>query len=82
MDEEVEVWDRGPRECSSCNPPGPERRKRLHTLKTKKLQSQAMVETEIIKLRALLVEMQGKIDNELGSFSFEKQMQRFWFCNV
>ncbi|KAJ0253569.1 Basic leucine zipper 24 [Hirschfeldia incana] len=32
----------------------------------RKLQSQAMVETEIIKLGALLVEMQGKIDDELG----------------
>ena len=59
--------------------------KRLQSLNEyllRKLQSQAMVETEIIKLRALLVEMQGKIDDELGSFSFEKQMQRFWFCNV
>ncbi|KAF3573691.1 hypothetical protein F2Q69_00061578 [Brassica cretica] len=32
-----------------------------------------MVETKIIKLRALLVEMQVKIDDELGGFSFQKQ---------
>ncbi|CAN7094729.1 unnamed protein product [Brassica rapa subsp. narinosa] len=32
-----------------------------------------MVETEIIKLRALLVEMQVKIDDEFGGFSFQKQ---------
>nr|VDC62356.1 unnamed protein product [Brassica rapa] len=32
-----------------------------------------MVETEIIKLQALLVKMQVKIDDELGVFSFQKQ---------
>uniref|UniRef100_M4CRP5 BZIP domain-containing protein n=1 Tax=Brassica campestris TaxID=3711 RepID=M4CRP5_BRACM len=50
--------------------------KRLQSLNEyllRKLQSQRMVETEIIKLRALLVEMQVKIDDELGVFSFQKQ---------
>ncbi|KAG5385880.1 hypothetical protein IGI04_037350 [Brassica rapa subsp. trilocularis] len=50
--------------------------KRLQSLNEhllRKLQSQAMVETEIIKLRALLVEMQVKIDDEFGGFSFQKQ---------
>ncbi|KAG2329277.1 hypothetical protein Bca52824_000457 [Brassica carinata] len=50
--------------------------KRLQSLNEyllRKLQSQAMVETKIIKLRALLVEMQVKIDDELGGFSFQKQ---------
>ncbi|KAH0864811.1 hypothetical protein HID58_082022 [Brassica napus] len=53
--------------------------KRLQSLNEylfRKLQRQAMVETKIIKLRALLVEMQVKIDDELGGFSFQKQ------CNV
>ncbi|KAL9294700.1 Basic leucine zipper 24 [Arabidopsis thaliana] len=39
----------------------------------RKLQSQEIVETELIRLRALLVEMQGKIEVELCSFSFQKQ---------
>ena len=50
--------------------------KRLQSLNEyllRKLQSQAMVETEIIKLQALLVKMQVKIDDELGVFSFQKQ---------
>ncbi|ESQ45314.1 hypothetical protein EUTSA_v10010764mg [Eutrema salsugineum] len=50
--------------------------KRLQSLNEqliRKLQSQEMVETEIIRLRTLLVEMQGMIDGELGGFSFQKQ---------
>ncbi|CAH8385224.1 unnamed protein product [Eruca vesicaria subsp. sativa] len=50
--------------------------KRLQSLNEhllRKLQSQAMLETEIIRLRTLLVEMQVKIDDELGGFSFQKQ---------
>ncbi|CAH2064347.1 unnamed protein product [Thlaspi arvense] len=39
----------------------------------RKLQSQAMLETEIIRLRTLLLEVQGRIDGELGGFSFQKQ---------
>ncbi|KAL1199817.1 Basic leucine zipper 24 [Cardamine amara subsp. amara] len=39
----------------------------------RKLQSQAMVETELIRLRTLMVEIQGKIDGELVGFSFQKQ---------
>ncbi|KAL0714167.1 hypothetical protein Bca4012_021146 [Brassica carinata] len=37
------------------------------------LQSQAVAETEIIRLLTLLIEMQVKIDHELGGFSFQKQ---------
>ncbi|KAF8099777.1 hypothetical protein N665_0237s0031 [Sinapis alba] len=50
--------------------------KRLQSLNEhllRKLQSQEIVETEIIRLRTLLVEMQVKIDDELGGFSFQKQ---------
>ncbi|KAF3559599.1 hypothetical protein F2Q69_00015597, partial [Brassica cretica] len=39
----------------------------------RKLQSQAIVEAEIIRLRTLLVEMQGTMNDELGGFSFQKQ---------
>ena len=39
----------------------------------RKLQSQAIVEAEIIRLRTLLAEMQKTIDDELGGFSFQKQ---------
>lgn len=39
----------------------------------RKLQNQAMVETEFVRLRTLLIEMQGKIDAELHGFSFQKQ---------
>ncbi|XP_010515641.1 PREDICTED: basic leucine zipper 24 isoform X2 [Camelina sativa] len=50
--------------------------KRLETLNehlVRKLQSQAIVETELIRLRTLLVEIQEKIDGELGGFSNQKQ---------
>lgn len=50
--------------------------KRLQSLNQqllRKLQSQATVETEFIRLRTLVIEMQGKIDCELGGFSFQKQ---------
>ncbi|VVB05406.1 unnamed protein product [Arabis nemorensis] len=50
--------------------------KRLQSLNQQlltKLQGQEMVETEYIRLRTLLVEMQGKMDCELGGFSFQKQ---------
>ncbi|CAN7057856.1 unnamed protein product [Brassica rapa subsp. trilocularis] len=54
----------------------------------RKLQSQAIVEAEIIRLRTLLAEMQGTIDDELGGFSFQKQCNGSGFvfkedgCNV
>ncbi|CAE6075921.1 unnamed protein product [Arabidopsis arenosa] len=50
--------------------------KRLQSLNEqmlRKLQSQEMVESELIRLRTLVVEMQGKIDVELCGFSFQKQ---------
>ncbi|CAA7019257.1 unnamed protein product [Microthlaspi erraticum] len=65
--------------------------KRLETLNghlLRKLQSQAIVETEFIRLRTLLVEMQGMIDGELAGFSFQKQCNDSGFvfkeggCNV
>ncbi|PIN11071.1 hypothetical protein CDL12_16331 [Handroanthus impetiginosus] len=42
----------------------------------KKLQRQATLETEVVRLRALLLDLRGKIDNELGDFPFWKQ------CNI
>uniref|UniRef100_A0A1J3HP81 BZIP domain-containing protein n=1 Tax=Noccaea caerulescens TaxID=107243 RepID=A0A1J3HP81_NOCCA len=50
--------------------------KRLQSLNEhllRKLQSQAIVETEYNRLRTLLVEMQGMINGELSGFSFQKQ---------
>lgn len=50
--------------------------KRLQSLNEqmlRKLQSQEMMESELIRLRTLVVEMQGKIDVELCGFSFQKQ---------
>ncbi|PON74343.1 Basic-leucine zipper transcription factor [Parasponia andersonii] len=39
----------------------------------KKLQRQAVLEAEVLRLRSLLVDLRGKIDNELGSFPYQKQ---------
>ncbi|GAV69394.1 bZIP_2 domain-containing protein [Cephalotus follicularis] len=39
----------------------------------KKLQGQAILEAEILRLRSLLVELKGNIDNEMGRFPFQKQ---------
>ncbi|KAI3448840.1 hypothetical protein Pfo_005505 [Paulownia fortunei] len=38
-----------------------------------KLQRQAILETEILRLRGLLLDLRGKIDNELGDFPFQTQ---------
>ncbi|CAN8268164.1 unnamed protein product [Cochlearia groenlandica] len=50
--------------------------KRLQSLNQhliRKLERQEMVETEFIRLRTLLVEMQVKIDDEIGGFSLHNQ---------
>uniref|UniRef100_A0A2P2PHW7 Uncharacterized protein LOC107417784 n=1 Tax=Rhizophora mucronata TaxID=61149 RepID=A0A2P2PHW7_RHIMU len=39
----------------------------------RKLQGQAILEAEVLRLRSLLVDLKGKIDNELGAFPFQKQ---------
>ncbi|KAK9283570.1 hypothetical protein L1049_011818 [Liquidambar formosana] len=39
----------------------------------RKLQGQATLEAEIMRLRSLLLDLRGKIDNELGVFPFQKQ---------
>ncbi|KAK4382954.1 Basic leucine zipper 23 [Sesamum angolense] len=39
----------------------------------KKLQRQAILEAEIVRLRALLLDLRGKINNELGDFPFQKR---------
>ncbi|KAL2461192.1 Basic-leucine zipper (bZIP) transcription factor family protein [Abeliophyllum distichum] len=39
----------------------------------KKLQRQPILETEILRLRGLLLDFRGKIDNELGAFPLQKQ---------
>uniref|UniRef100_A0A5B7BPF5 BZIP domain-containing protein n=1 Tax=Davidia involucrata TaxID=16924 RepID=A0A5B7BPF5_DAVIN len=39
----------------------------------KKLQGQAILEAEVLRLRGLLLDLRGKIDNELGIFPFQKQ---------
>ncbi|XP_058107302.1 basic leucine zipper 23-like [Magnolia sinica] len=39
----------------------------------RKLQGQAMLEAEVIRLRTLLLDVRGKIDAELGVFPFQKQ---------
>ncbi|CBI28617.3 unnamed protein product, partial [Vitis vinifera] len=39
----------------------------------KKLQGQAVLEAEVLRLRSLLLDLRGKIDNELGVFPFQKQ---------
>lgn len=38
-----------------------------------KVQSQALLEAEVLRLRRLLVDLKGKIDDELGVFPFQKQ---------
>ncbi|XP_059649150.1 basic leucine zipper 24-like [Cornus florida] len=39
----------------------------------RKLQGQSMLEAEVLRLRGLLMDLRGKIDNELGVLSFQKQ---------
>lgn len=39
----------------------------------KRLQRQTILEAEVLRLRSILVDLRGKIDNELGSFPFQKQ---------
>ncbi|KAK9125177.1 hypothetical protein Scep_014023 [Stephania cephalantha] len=39
----------------------------------RKLQGHAMFETEVLRLRSILIDLRGKIDNELGVFPFHKQ---------
>ncbi|KAK0573150.1 hypothetical protein LWI29_003657 [Acer saccharum] len=39
----------------------------------RKLQGQAILEAEVFRLRSLLGNLKGKIDNELGIFPFQKQ---------
>ncbi|KAL0387904.1 UNVERIFIED_CONTAM: hypothetical protein Sradi_2672200 [Sesamum radiatum] len=43
----------------------------------KKLQRQAILEAEIVRLRALLLDLRGKINNELGDFPFQKRSSTF-----
>ncbi|PKI62974.1 hypothetical protein CRG98_016613 [Punica granatum] len=38
----------------------------------RKLQGQAILEAEVVRLRGLLLDLRGKIDNELGVFPFQK----------
>lgn len=40
----------------------------------RKLQGQALLEAELSRLRNILVQLKGKVDNELGSFPFEKNL--------
>lgn len=39
----------------------------------KRLQGQAALEAEVVRLRSLLVDFRAKIDGELGSFPFQKE---------
>ncbi|XP_054790392.1 basic leucine zipper 24-like [Prosopis cineraria] len=39
----------------------------------KKLQGHALLEAEVLRLRSILVDLKGKIDNELGVFPYKKQ---------
>ncbi|KAK6928808.1 Basic-leucine zipper domain [Dillenia turbinata] len=39
----------------------------------RKLQGQAILEAEVLRLRGLLVDVRAKIDNELGVYPFQKQ---------
>ncbi|XP_050385710.1 basic leucine zipper 24-like [Argentina anserina] len=41
-----------------------------------KLQGQASLEAECLRLRSLLLEFRGKIDSELSAFTFEKQFYK------
>lgn len=50
--------------------------KKLHILNqqlVRKLQGQSILEAEVFRLRSLLLDLRGKIDNELGIFPFQKQ---------
>lgn len=50
--------------------------KKLQTLNQqliRKLQRQAILEVEVLRLRSLLVDLKSQIDNELGAFPFRKQ---------
>lgn len=50
--------------------------KKLHTLNqqlVRKLQGQAILEAEFLRLRSLLADFRGKIDDELGVFPYQKQ---------
>ncbi|XP_068664095.1 basic leucine zipper 19-like [Aristolochia californica] len=50
--------------------------KKLHLLNQqllRKLQGQALLEAEVMRLRTLLLDLRGKIDSELGVFPFQKQ---------
>lgn len=50
--------------------------KKLHLLNqqlVRKLQGQAILEAEVFRLRSLLLDLRGKIDNELGVFPYQKQ---------
>lgn len=40
----------------------------------RKLQGQALLEAELSRLRNILVQLKGKVDNELCSFPFEKNL--------
>lgn len=49
--------------------------KKLHILNqqlVRKLQGQAILESEVLRLRSLLLDLRGKIDNELGVFPYQK----------
>ncbi|KAJ7949267.1 Basic leucine zipper like [Quillaja saponaria] len=50
--------------------------KKLHLLNqqlVRKLQGQAVLEAEVLRLRSILVDLRGKMDNELGAFPFQRQ---------
>lgn len=78
-EEKVEFWDRASRGCNhthSCNPPGPDHASHSHThliITVQYFTLHSHTHLIIIRLRTLLVEMQVKIDNELGGFSFQNQ---------
>ncbi|KAI9075373.1 hypothetical protein K1719_042623 [Acacia pycnantha] len=40
---------------------------------TRKLQGRALLEAEVLRLRSILVDLKGKIDNELDGFPYKKQ---------
>ncbi|KAF5469778.1 hypothetical protein F2P56_010340 [Juglans regia] len=50
--------------------------RKLHLLNqqlVRKLQGQAILEAEVLRLRGLLLDLRGKIDNELGVLPYQKQ---------
>ncbi|CAJ2639056.1 unnamed protein product [Trifolium pratense] len=47
--------------------------KMLNQQLLRKLQGQALLEAELLRLRKVFVQLKGKIDSELGSFPFQKQ---------